>query len=108
MTDPLGPALRLTIFVGEYDQSNHESVYEQAVRRAHDCGLATVSVLHGIEGYGAHSRIHTQRILSLTEDLPVVVVIVDVEQRIREFLPWLDGVVAEGLVVIDRVLLSRA
>ncbi|HEY7225074.1 MAG TPA: DUF190 domain-containing protein [Micromonosporaceae bacterium] len=108
MTDPHGPALRLTIFVGEYDQSNHAAVCELIVRHAHDHGLAVVSVLHGIEGYGVHSRIHTQRILSLAEDLPMVVVIVDVEQRIREFLPSLDDIVAEGLAVIDHVQLSHA
>jgi PII-like signaling protein len=102
-----GPALRLTVFVGEDDQWHHRPLYHEIVRRAHDAGLAGASVLRGIEGYGASSRIHTTRLLSLSEDLPIAVVIVDTEPQIRAFLPQLDELVTEGLVIIDPVEVIR-
>ena len=102
-----GPALRLTIFIGESDQWHHKPLYAEIVHRAHAAGLAGASVLRGIEGYGASSRIHTSRILSLSDDLPLAIVIVDDEERIRAFLPTLDEVVAEGLVILDPVEVYR-
>jgi PII-like signaling protein len=100
-------ALRLTVFVGEDDRWHHTPVYHEIVRRAHDAGLAGATVLRGCEGYGASSMIHTSRILSLTENLPVVVLIVDAEERVRGFLPQLDDVVAEGMAVLDEVEVVR-
>lgn len=102
-----GSALRLTIFVGEDDHWHHRPVYSEIVHRAHDAGLAGASVLRGVEGYGASSRIHTTRLLSLSEDLPMVVVLVDTEEKIRAFLPQLDELVTEGLVIIDPVEVIR-
>ena len=102
-----GAALRLTVFVGEDDRYHHKPLYTEIVHRAHHAGLAGASVFRGIEGYGASSRIHTTRLLSLSEDLPVAVVIVDAEERIRAFLPQLDDLVAEGLVIIDPVEVIR-
>ncbi|MEV6567973.1 DUF190 domain-containing protein [Streptomyces kronopolitis] len=96
-----GTALRVTIFIGENDIWHHKPVYSEIVHRAHKAGLAGASVFRGIEGYGASSLIHTARLLSLSEDLPVAVVIVDDEQRIRAFLPQLDELVSEGLVILD-------
>jgi len=98
-----GPALRLTIFVGEDDTWHHKPLYHEIVHRAHTAGLAGASVLRGIEGYGASSRIHTTRLLSLSEDLPIAVIIIDQEDRVRDFLPQLDELVSEGLVIIDPV-----
>ena len=102
-----GPAVRLTIFLGEDDTWHHKPLYHEIVSRAHHAGLAGASVLRGIEGYGAGSRIHTSRLLSLTEDLPLAVIIVDQEDRIRAFLPQLDELVSEGLVILDPVEVIR-
>jgi PII-like signaling protein len=102
-----GSAMRLMVFVGETDQWHHKPLYHEIVHRAHAAGLAGASVLRGIEGYGASSRIHTTRILSLSDDLPVVVVIVDAEDKIQAFLPELDELVTEGLVIIDPVQVIR-
>ncbi|WP_046501735.1 DUF190 domain-containing protein [Streptomyces odonnellii] len=101
MTKLAGTALRLTIFVGESDLWHHRPVYTEIVHRAHAAGLGGASVFRGVEGYGASSMIHTQRLLSLSEDLPVAVVIVDAGEKIRAFLPQLDELVREGLVMLD-------
>ncbi|MQA15699.1 MAG: DUF190 domain-containing protein [Pseudonocardiaceae bacterium] len=98
-----GPALRLTILIGEDDIWHHKPLYTEIVHRAHLAGLAGATVLRGIEGYGASSRIHTTRLLSLSEDLPVAVIIIDAADRVRAFLPQLDDLATEGLVVIDSV-----
>ena len=100
-------ALRLTVFVGEDDRWHHTPVYHEIVRRAHDAGLAGATVLRGCEGYGASAMIRTSRILSLTENLPVVVLIVDAEERVRGFLPQLDDVVTDGMAVLDEVEVMR-
>ncbi|MFJ6380066.1 DUF190 domain-containing protein [Kitasatospora sp. NPDC092039] len=97
-----GPALRLTVLIGESDRWHHRPLYSEIVHRARAAGLAGASVFRGIEGFGASSLVHTTRLLSLSEDLPVAVVIVDREERVRAFLPQLDGMVAEGLVLLDR------
>ncbi|MEU2336790.1 DUF190 domain-containing protein [Streptomyces sp. NPDC013172] len=101
MTRLTGRALRLTVYVGEDDTWHHRPLYSEIVHRAHTAGLAGASVFRGVEGFGASSRIHTSRLLSLSEDLPVAVVVVDTEERIRAFLPQLDELVTEGLVTLD-------
>jgi PII-like signaling protein len=99
--------MRLTIFVGEDDHWHHKPLYAEIVHRAHAAGLAGASVLRGIEGYGASSRVHTSRILSLSADLPLAIIIVDAEDKVRAFLPQLDELVAEGLVILDPVEVIR-
>lgn len=98
-----GPAVRLTVLVGESDQAHHHPVYTEIVHRAHRAGLAGASVFRGIEGFGASQHIHTTRLLSLSEDLPVAVVIVDREDRIRAFLPEVAELVSGGLVLLEQV-----
>lgn len=102
-----GPARRLTIFIGETDIWHHKPLYSEIVRRAHRAGLAGASVLRGIEGFGASSHIHTSRLLSLSDDLPLAIIIVDAEERIDEFLPQLDELITEGLVILDDVDVVR-
>lgn len=96
-----GTALRLTIMVGESDRWHHKPLFTEIVHRAHKAGLAGATVLRGIEGYGASNLIHTTRLLSLSEDLPVVILIVDTHDRIHSFIPQLDELVTEGLVILD-------
>ena len=102
-----GRAMRLTIFIGEDDHWHRKPLYTEIVHRAHAAGLAGASVFRGIEGYGASSRIHTNRLLSLSSDLPLAVIIVDTEDKVREFLPQLDELVSEGLVILDPVEVIR-
>ncbi|MEU1623779.1 DUF190 domain-containing protein [Streptomyces sp. NPDC020096] len=102
-----GPALRVTIFIGENDTWHHKPLHSEIVHRAHAAGLAGASVFKGVEGFGASSLIHTSRLLSLSEDLPVAVVIVDTEERVRAFLPQLDELVSEGLVILDECEVIR-
>jgi PII-like signaling protein len=102
-----GRALRLTIYIGENDQVHHRPLYSEIVHRAHTAGLAGASAFRGLEGYGASSHIHTTRLLSLSEDLPIAVIIVDAEERVRAFLPQLDELVTEGLVMLDEVDVVR-
>lgn len=102
-----GTACRITIFIGETDQYHHKPLYTEIVHRAHAHGLAGASVFRGIEGYGASSHIHTSRILSLSDDLPLAIVIVDTEDKIVDFLLELDDLIDEGLVVLEPVEVYR-
>lgn len=102
-----GPALRLMVLIKESDQWHHRPLYTEIVHRAHAAGLAGASVFHGIEGFGKSERIHTSRILSLADDLPCAVVIVDREDAVRDFLPVLDELVTEGLVTVEPVEVVR-
>lgn len=102
-----GKALQVTIFVDTDDTWQHRPLYTEIVHRAHAAGLAGATVFHGVEGFGASSLIHTTRLLSLSENLPVAIVIVDTAERIRAFLPQLDQLVPEGLVTVAEVNVIR-
>lgn len=102
-----GPALRLTVLIGETDQWTHHALYVEIVHRVHAAGLAGASVFRGLEGFGASRHLHTTRILSLSEDLPLAIVVVDEEAKIRAFLPQLEELVTEGLVVVEPVEVVR-
>jgi PII-like signaling protein len=98
-----GSQQRLTIFIGESDSYGHKSMADEIVHRAHGAGLAGATVFRGIEGFGASNHLHTTRILSLSDDLPIAIVIVDTTERIQAFLPLLDELITEGLVILDEV-----
>ena len=98
-----GHQKRLTIFVGESDRHGHTPLATEIVQRAHRAGLAGATVFRGVEGYGASNHIHTTRILSLSDDLPITVVIVDTDERIHAFHPEIDELITEGLVILDDV-----
>lgn len=98
-----GSAYRLTILIGEDDRWHHRPLYHEIIARARTHGLAGATVLRGLEGYGVTNRVHTTRILSLADDLPIAIVIVDTESRIRAFLPELEDLIDEGLAILDPV-----
>ena len=93
----------LRIFVGESDRWKGSPLHEAIVTRAKESGLAGATVLRGLLGYGARSRVHSAHILRLSDDLPLVIEIVDRETSIRAFLPKLDEMVSEGMVTLERV-----
>jgi uncharacterized protein len=100
----------LRIFIGEADRWEGRPLYDAIVQEARHRGLAGATVFRGFEGFGARSRVHTARILRLSEDLPVVIEIVDTEEKIQGFLPRLDEMVKEGLATVEKatVLFYRA
>ncbi|AER67208.1 protein of unknown function DUF190 [Thermovirga lienii DSM 17291] len=93
----------LRIFIGESDKYKGKPLYEAIVNRAKELSMAGATVLRGILGFGAHSRLHSAKILRLSEDLPVVIEIVDTPERIQAFLPHLDEMITEGLVTLEKV-----
>lgn len=102
-----GRAQRLSIFVCEGDTWRHKPLYAEIVHRAHQAGLAGASVVRGIEGYGLTSAIHTPHLLPIGDRLPLLIVIVDAEQRIRDFLLQLDELDISGLATLDEVDVVR-
>ncbi len=93
----------LRIFIGEMDTHEGKPLYEQIVLRARQLKLAGATVIRGIMGFGAHSRVHTSKILRLSEDMPVIIEIVDTEEKLAELMPFLDEVVKEGLITMEKV-----
>lgn len=98
-----GEGQLLRVFIGESDRWEGRPLYEAIVRRARAEALAGATVLRGLEGFGAHSRLHTAKILRLSEDLPIVIEIVDRSDRIQQFLPALDEMVKEGMITLEKV-----
>jgi len=93
----------LRIFIGESDHWGSKSLCEAIVTKAHELNMAGATVLRGQMGFGAHSRMHTAKILRLSEDLPIVIEIVDAREQIDKLLPHIDEMVKEGLVTLERV-----
>ena len=93
----------LRVFVGESDRHGHHPLYEAIVLKARAEGLAGATVLRGVMGYGKNSILHTAKILRLSEDLPMVVEIVDTKEKIEKFLPQLDEMVKDGLVTLEKM-----
>ncbi len=93
----------LRIFIGESDSYRGRPLYEQIVLRARELNLAGATVTRGVMGFGADSRMHTAKILRLSEDLPIVIEIVDTEDKLNMLLPFLDETVEEGLITLEKV-----
>jgi PII-like signaling protein len=96
-------AVLLRVFLGENDRHEHKPLYEAIVLKAREMHLAGATVLRGPMGYGHSSRLHTAKILRLSEDLPFVIEIVESEEKINEFLPILDGMMGSGLITLEKV-----
>jgi PII-like signaling protein len=103
MTTLPGEGSLLRIFIGESDRHAGMLLYEWIVRTAREHGLAGATVLRGVEGFGARSRVRTAKILELSTDLPIIVEIVDRAEKIEAFLPVIDGAIADGLATVERV-----
>ena len=93
----------LRIFVGESDRYDSHPLYESIVLKARERGLAGATVLRGLMGFGKHSILHTAKILRLSEDLPMVIEIVDSREKVENFLPLLAEMISDGLVTLERV-----
>lgn len=93
----------LRIFVGETDQYRGKALYERIVIKARELNLAGATVIRGIMGFGADSRMHSAKILRLSEDLPIIIEIVDTEEKLNTLIPFLDQVVTEGLITLEKV-----
>jgi PII-like signaling protein len=102
-----GPGKALRIYVGESDHWHGKPLYAAIVEKAREAGLAGATVTRGVMGFGANSRIHSASILRLSEDLPVVIDIVDAPERIEKFLPMLDEMVDEGMVITWDVVVEK-
>ncbi|MDD5258387.1 MAG: DUF190 domain-containing protein [bacterium] len=93
----------LRIFVGETDKYQGKPLYEQIVLKARELNMAGATVMRGIMGFGADSRMHTSKILQLSNDLPIVIELVDVQEKIDLLMPFLDETVTEGLITLEKV-----
>ena len=93
----------LRIFIGESDSYKGKPLYEQIVLKAREMNLAGATVTRGVMGFGADSRMHTAKILRLSEDLPIVIELVDIEDNLNKLIPFLDETVEEGLITLEKV-----
>src|SRR5437764_9715536 len=96
-------SILLRIFIGEADKWEHQPLYEAIVLKAREMHLAGATVFRGAMGFGKSSRLHTAKILRLSMDLPIVIEIVDSEQKVQSFLPTLDQMMGGGLVTMEKV-----
>ena len=98
-----GAALLVRIYIGEADHRDGKPLYQAIVAFLRERGMAGATVLRGIEGFGANAHLHTTRLLRLSEDLPILIEVVDQEDRIRAILPELDEMVGDGLITLEKV-----
>jgi uncharacterized protein len=98
-----GEGKLLRIFLGESDRWHHKPLYEEIVQTARKMGMAGATVIRGIEGFGAHSHLHTTRILRLSEDLPLVIEVVDTAENVDRLIEVVDPMIEEGLMTVERV-----
>ena len=101
--EPPTAATKLTVYIGDSDKHGRKPLHLAIVELLHEEGIAGATVVHGIEGYGAHKQIHTARILDLSADLPIVITAVDLPKRIEAVLPKLDEMIEQGLVTTEEV-----
>jgi PII-like signaling protein len=101
MLPEVGKLLR--IFIGELDSYQGKPLYQWLIEEARNHGLAGATALRGMEGFGARSRVHTAKVLRLSVDLPIVIEIIDTEEKIEAFLPIIDDAIPEGLATVERV-----
>lgn len=97
----------LRVFVGEGDRWQGRPLHTEIVKQAMEAGLAGATVVRAVEGYGTHSRLHMASVLTLCQDLPMIVEIIDTEERVRAFLPVLDSMVVEGLIMMENVTVVK-
>ena len=93
----------LRVFIGESDHYHGRPLYEAIVHEARSRGMAGATVLRGLMGFGAHSRMHTAKVLRLSQDLPIIIEIVDTPEKIQAFLPVIDGAIDEGIATVEDV-----
>ena len=93
----------LRIFIGEADKHKGKPLYEEIINLAREKKMAGATVIRGLMGFGAHSRVHTAKILRLSEDLPIIIEIVDETEKIESLLPELDQMIKEGLITIEKI-----
>ena len=102
-----GEGSLLRIYIGEQDKWHHQPLYEAIVLKARELGMAGATVLRGPMGFGARSHLHTTKVLRLSEDLPVLIEIVDREDKINDFIPELDKMLGDCLVTLEKVHIIR-
>ena len=98
-----GSVRRLMVLVGEDAQFDHQPLFMEIVRRARDAGLAGASAFRGVEGFGPSHQMHTNRILSLYEDMPIMIIIIDTAANIDRFVPQLADLIGGGIIAVDDV-----
>jgi uncharacterized protein len=107
MTKLIGEKVLMRIFIGELDRYEHKPLYEALVEVFRKEGFAGATVLRGISGFGAHSVYHTQKLLDLSANLPLVIEVVDTEERINEIMPHIDKMMGGGMITLDKTTVIR-
>jgi PII-like signaling protein len=101
-------AVKLAIYVGDSDHYHHKPLYRAIVELLREEGIAGATVLHGVEGYGGSRRIHTAKILDLSQDLPVLIIAIDREDKIEAVFPKVEAMVQAGLITVERVRVAMS